>query len=85
VAAHPKPSAEVLTTATRTNLSARICHRVDTVEDFLHLFPDDRELDVWDVNGWKFNVTRIGLNGKRHYDHRYSSGKWSGWTTKRIR
>ncbi|MEW2257967.1 hypothetical protein [Streptomyces sp. NPDC047869] len=23
----------------RTNLSARICHRVDTVKDFLHLSP----------------------------------------------
>lgn len=41
-----KPSAEVLSTAMRTNLSARICHRVDTVEDFLHLFPDGRELEV---------------------------------------
>ncbi|QUW84481.1 hypothetical protein SMIR_39680 [Streptomyces mirabilis] len=41
-----KPSADVLTTAIRTNLSARICHRVDTVEDFLHLFPDGRELDI---------------------------------------
>lgn len=41
-----KPSADVLTTAVRTNLSARICHRVDTVEDFLHLFPDGRELDI---------------------------------------
>ena len=30
----------------RTNLSARICHRVDTVEDFLHLFPDGRDLEV---------------------------------------
>lgn len=40
-----KPSADVLTTAVRTNLSARICHRVDTVEDFLHLFPDGRDLD----------------------------------------
>ncbi|MER7844182.1 hypothetical protein ABTZ03_09560 [Kitasatospora sp. NPDC096077] len=30
----------------RTNLSARICHRVDTAEDFLHLFPDRRELEV---------------------------------------
>ncbi|MBT2457336.1 hypothetical protein [Streptomyces sp. ISL-86] len=39
-----KPSADVLTTAVRTNLSARICHRVDTTEDFLHLFPDGREL-----------------------------------------
>ncbi|MEE1782763.1 FtsK/SpoIIIE domain-containing protein [Streptomyces sp. SP17BM10] len=41
-----KPSADVLSTAMRTNLSARICHRVDTVEDFLHLFPDGRELEV---------------------------------------
>ncbi|MEU8962701.1 FtsK/SpoIIIE domain-containing protein [Streptomyces sp. NPDC048491] len=41
-----KPSADVLTTAVRTNLSARICHRVDTTEDFLHLFPDGRELDI---------------------------------------
>ncbi|MGW5343307.1 hypothetical protein [Streptomyces sp. HUAS TT3] len=41
-----KPSADVLTTAVRTNLSARICHRVDTVEDFLHLFTDGRELDI---------------------------------------
>ncbi|MGW8506955.1 FtsK/SpoIIIE domain-containing protein [Streptomyces sp. CLCI03] len=41
-----KPSADVLTTAVRTNLPARICHRVDTVEDFLHLFPDGRELDI---------------------------------------
>lgn len=41
-----KPSADVLTTAVRTNLSARICHRVDTVEDFLHLFADGRELDI---------------------------------------
>ncbi|MET9661437.1 FtsK/SpoIIIE domain-containing protein [Streptomyces sp. NPDC006510] len=41
-----KPSADVLTTAVRTNLSARICHRVDTVEDFLHLFPDGRDLDI---------------------------------------
>ncbi len=30
----------------RTNLSARICHRVDTVKDFLHLFPDGRDLEV---------------------------------------
>lgn len=41
-----KPSADVLTTAVRTNLSAPICHRIDTVEDFLHLFPDGRELDI---------------------------------------
>jgi S-DNA-T family DNA segregation ATPase FtsK/SpoIIIE len=41
-----KPSADVLSTAVRTNLSARICHRVDTIEDFVHLFPDGRELDV---------------------------------------
>lgn len=41
-----KPSADVLTTAVRTNLSARICHRVDTIEDFLHLFPDGRDLDI---------------------------------------
>ncbi|GCD98339.1 DNA translocase FtsK [Embleya hyalina] len=41
-----KPSADVLTTAIRTNLSSRICHRVDTTEDFLHLFPDGRDLDV---------------------------------------
>lgn len=41
-----KPSADVLSTAMRTNLSARICHRVDTVEDFLHLFPDGRDLEV---------------------------------------
>ncbi|MFD3471340.1 hypothetical protein ACFWWM_34310 [Streptomyces sp. NPDC058682] len=30
----------------RTNLSARICHRVDTIEDYLHLFPDGRDLDI---------------------------------------
>ena len=41
-----KPSAEVLTTALRTNLSTRICHRVDTTEDYLHLFPDGRDLDI---------------------------------------
>ena len=36
----------MLSTALRTNLSARICHRVDTVEDYLHLFPDGRDLDI---------------------------------------
>ncbi|MFF4830289.1 FtsK/SpoIIIE domain-containing protein [Streptomyces sp. NPDC001315] len=41
-----KPSADVLSTALRTNLSARICHRVDTTEDYLHLFPDGRDLDI---------------------------------------
>lgn len=41
-----KPSADVLSTALRTNLSARICHRVDTMEDYLHLFPDGRDLDI---------------------------------------
>lgn len=41
-----KPSADVLPTAVRTNLSTRVCHRVDTVEDFQHLFQDARELTV---------------------------------------
>lgn len=41
-----KLEAAVLNTATRTNLTSRICHRVDTVEDYLHLFPDGRHLDV---------------------------------------
>ncbi|GAA3246671.1 hypothetical protein GCM10020256_74440 [Streptomyces thermocoprophilus] len=36
----------MLTTALRTNLSTRICHRVDTTEDYLHLFPDGRDLDI---------------------------------------
>jgi S-DNA-T family DNA segregation ATPase FtsK/SpoIIIE len=40
-----KLEAAVLNTATRTNLTSRICHRVDTIEDFLHLFPDGRELE----------------------------------------
>ena len=41
-----KPSADVLPTAVRTNLTARLCHRVDTIEDFQHLFQDARELTV---------------------------------------
>jgi DNA segregation ATPase FtsK/SpoIIIE, S-DNA-T family len=41
-----KPDSTVLSTAIRTNLSDRICHRVDTVEDFLHAFPDGRALDL---------------------------------------
>src|SRR5690606_16375208 len=32
-----KPEAAILPTAIRTNLSSRVCHRVDTTEDFLHL------------------------------------------------
>ena len=41
-----KPSADVLPTAVRTNLSTRICHRVDTIEDFQHLFQDARDLTI---------------------------------------
>ena len=41
-----KPGADVLPTAVRTNLSTRICHRVDTTEDFVHLFPDGRDLGI---------------------------------------
>jgi S-DNA-T family DNA segregation ATPase FtsK/SpoIIIE len=41
-----KLEAAVLNTATRTNLTSRISHRVDTVEDFLHLSPDGRDLDI---------------------------------------
>lgn len=41
-----KLEAAVLNTATRTNLTSRISHRVDTMEDFLHLFPDGRDLEV---------------------------------------
>ena len=41
-----KLEASVLNTATRTNLTTRISHRVDTIEDYLHLFPDGRDLDV---------------------------------------
>ncbi|MEU3228470.1 FtsK/SpoIIIE domain-containing protein [Streptomyces sp. NPDC006976] len=41
-----KLEASVLNTATRTNLTSRISHRVDTMEDFLHLFPDGRDLEV---------------------------------------
>ncbi|MFJ9448652.1 FtsK/SpoIIIE domain-containing protein [Kitasatospora sp. NPDC101235] len=41
-----KLEANVLNTATRTNLTSRICHRVDTVEDYLHMFPDGRHLEV---------------------------------------
>lgn len=47
--------------------------------------PGHHSMDVWDTNGWSFNVTCVGLNGKRYYDHRYSNGHWSGWTTRRIR
>ncbi|EFL03095.1 predicted protein [Streptomyces sp. SPB78] len=37
----------MLIIAVRTNVSVRICsHHVETVEDFLHLFPDGRELDM---------------------------------------
>lgn len=41
-----KPSADVLPTAVRTNLSTRVCHRVDTIEDFQHLFQDARDLTI---------------------------------------
>ena len=41
-----KPSADVLPTAVRTNLTTKICHRVDTIEDFQHLFQDARELTI---------------------------------------
>jgi S-DNA-T family DNA segregation ATPase FtsK/SpoIIIE len=41
-----KLEASVLNTATRTNLTTRISHRVDTIEDYLHLFPDGRDLEV---------------------------------------
>ena len=41
-----KLEAAVLNTATRTNITTRISHRVDTVDDFLHLFPDGRDLEV---------------------------------------
>ncbi|MET7378790.1 hypothetical protein ABZT08_08150 [Streptomyces sp. NPDC005526] len=47
--------------------------------------PGHHSMDVWDTRGWSFNVTCIGLNGKRYYDHRYANGHWSGWITKRIR
>ncbi|MGW9206022.1 hypothetical protein ACWGR4_03390 [Embleya sp. NPDC055664] len=46
--------------------------------------PGNSSMDVWDVNGWAFNVTCIGMNGKRYYDHRYTNGNWSGWSTTRI-
>ncbi|BBH67087.1 hypothetical protein ACTI_37720 [Actinoplanes sp. OR16] len=39
-----KPGADVLSTTVRMNLSARICYRVDTGEDFEHLFPEGRSL-----------------------------------------
>lgn len=45
-----KPSADVLSTAIRTNLSGRVCHQVDTVEDYLHLFPDARDLPITAVD-----------------------------------
>nr|WP_015061604.1 FtsK/SpoIIIE domain-containing protein [Streptomyces sp. X335]AFK25583.1 tra protein [Streptomyces sp. X335] len=41
-----KLEAAVLSTSTRTNLTSRISHQVDTMEDFLHLFPDGRDLEV---------------------------------------
>ncbi|GHD37784.1 hypothetical protein GCM10007147_45980 [Nocardiopsis kunsanensis] len=41
-----KPDSSVLPTAIRTNLSTRICHRVDTIEDFAHLFQDARSLEI---------------------------------------
>lgn len=41
-----KPSADVVPTAVRTNLTSRVCHRVDTTEDFVHLFPDGRQLGI---------------------------------------
>ncbi|WP_404870098.1 hypothetical protein ACI1MP_31635 [Kitasatospora griseola] len=47
--------------------------------------PGNHSVDVWDVNGWQFNVTCIGMNGTRYYDHRNSNGSWSGWTTTRRR
>jgi S-DNA-T family DNA segregation ATPase FtsK/SpoIIIE len=39
-----KPGADVLSTTVRMNLSARLCYRVDTSEDFEHLFPEGRSL-----------------------------------------
>lgn len=39
-----KPNSDVISTAVRTNLTSRICHRVDTPEDYLHAFPDGRDL-----------------------------------------
>jgi S-DNA-T family DNA segregation ATPase FtsK/SpoIIIE len=41
-----KPEADILPTSIRTNLSARICHRVDTVEDFRHAFPGAAAMDI---------------------------------------
>jgi S-DNA-T family DNA segregation ATPase FtsK/SpoIIIE len=41
-----KPSSEVVSTAIRANLSARICFRVDTIDDFLMAFPEGRELPL---------------------------------------
>lgn len=41
-----KPEADILPTSIRTNLSARICHRVDTVEDFKHAFPGAADMDI---------------------------------------
>lgn len=61
-----KPSAEVVTTAIRTNLSDRICHRVDTVDDFLHLFPNGRELDVTAADrAMPQGVSIAAVNGMR--------------------
>lgn len=41
-----KPEADILPTSIRTNLSARICHRVDTTEDFKHAFPGAADMDI---------------------------------------
>ncbi|MEV5239577.1 hypothetical protein AB0K89_10760 [Streptomyces cinnamoneus] len=46
--------------------------------------PGNHSMDVWDVHGWAFNVTCIGMDGRRYYDHRYANGSWSGWSTRRI-
>jgi S-DNA-T family DNA segregation ATPase FtsK/SpoIIIE len=39
-----KPSSAAVPTQIRANLSSRICHRVDTVDDYAHLFPDALDL-----------------------------------------
>ncbi len=41
-----KPSSEVLATAVRSNLTARLCFRVETTEDYLMAFPEGRELAI---------------------------------------
>jgi len=41
-----KPGSDVLNTAIRANLTARICFRVEDVESYVMAFPEGRDLDV---------------------------------------